>query len=188
MTKIEKILSLYTHKLFPRFSSPSTSRFSNLFTELSDNNSNSNSNQVMNNYSKISEENSKIEKYKIDPKKILNGIEKRNSILIKGIPAAFGALNFYELLTKFCKKINFFYIPGFAIAKWEYIYAFVTIGTKRGVLSIYEGLTLMKEKYKTFNGYDFSKIEIYFCKSQNIIGLTKKYQTDDNQRNFIIGE
>ena len=185
MTKTERILYLYTHKLFPRFTTPAFSRFSNLFSELSDT-TDSDSDSDMEIYPKELEEDPNIERYRINPKKILNGTEKRNSVIIKGIPAAFGALNFYELLTKFCKEINFFYIPGFAIAKWKYIYAFVTIGRRKGVLNIYEGLTLMKEKYKSFKGFDFSKIEIYFCKSQNIIGLTKKYQKEVNQKNFII--
>ena len=186
MTNTEKILYLYTHELFPGFSTPAFSRFSNLFSELSDNDSDSDSDQFMKTYYEELEKNQKLERYRINPKKILNGIEKRSSVIIKGIPSAFGARNFYELLTKFCKEINFFYIPGFAISKWKYIYAFVTIGRRKGVLNIFEGLTLMKEKYKTFKGFDFSKIEIYFCKSQNIIGLTKRYQNEVNQENFII--
>ena len=186
MTKTEKILNLYTHELFPCFSTPEISRFSNLFLELSDNESDSDSDQFMKNYSEELQKNQKLERYMINPKKILNGSEKRSSIIIKGIPSAFGARNFYEFLTKFCKDINFFYIPGFAINKWKYIYAFATIGSRKGVLNIFEGLTLMKEKYKTFKGFDFSKIEIYFCKSQNIIGLTKRCQNEVSQNNFII--
>ena len=186
MTKTERILCLYTQKLFPRFSSPAFSRFSNLFSDISENGTDSD--RLLRIHSEELEEDPCMERYKINPKKILNGFEKRSSVIIKGIPAGFGARNFYELLTKFCKEINFFYIPGFAIAKWEYIYAFATIGRRKGVLNIYEGLNLMKEKYKNFKGFDFSKIEIYFCKSQNIIGLTKKYQKEVNQNNFIISK
>ena len=127
-----------------------------------------------------------MERYRINPKKIIDGIEKRTSIIIKGIPADFGVLNFFGLLTKFCKKIKFFYVPGFAIAKWKYIYAFVTIGHRMGVLDIFEALTLMRDKFKIYNGFDFSKIEIYFCKTQNIINLTKKYKKEVNLKNFII--
>ena len=186
MTKMEKILHLYTHKLFPRFSTPAYSRFTSLFSEISDNDSDSDSDQSIEIYSQELKNDPKMERYIINPKKILLGIEKRNSVIIKGIPADFGPLNFYELLKKFCKEISFFYIPGFAIAKWKYIYAFVTIGRRMGVLNIFESLNLIKDKYKTFKGCDFSKIEIYFCKSQNIIGLTKKYQKEANHKNFII--
>ena len=163
------IIEINLQKLFPKFSSPISSRFSELFREISETN-----------------KTESPKKYLIFPKKIINGTEKRTSIIIKGIPSAFGCQNFYELLTNFCSDIKFFYIPAYAANKWKYIYAFVTIGRRKGVLNIFEGLTLMKEKYKTFKGFDFSKIEIYFCKSQNIIGLTKKCQNKVNQDNFII--
>ena len=186
MTKMEKALYLYTNKLFPHFSTPSISRFSELFSKLSDNDSCLDSDQLKEIYSTELKEDINMEKYQINPKKIKDGIEKRNSIIIKGIPSDFGPYNFYELLTKFCKDIKFFYIPGFVINKWKYIYAFVKIGSQMGVLDIFEALTFMRDKFKTYNGFDFSKIEIYFCKSKNIIGLTKKYQKEANQKNFII--
>ena len=186
MTKTEKFLHLYTHKLFPRFSTPVFSRFSGLFSQLSDNDPDSDSAQLMEIYAKELNVELNMERYRIDPEKILNGFEKRNSIIIKGIPADLGPLNFYQLLTNFSKDIKFFYIPGFAIAKWKYIYAFVTINRRMGVLNIFEGLTIMRDKFKTYKGSDFSKIEIYFCKSQNIISLTKKYQKKVNNKNTII--
>ena len=186
MTKMEKFLYLYTHKLFPRFSTPTSSRFSELFSKLSSSNSCLDSDQLTEIYTKELKKDPNMEKYRINPEKILNGIEKRNSIIIKGIPADFGVLNFYELLTTFCKDIKFFYVPGFAIAKWKYIYAFVTISRRMGVLDIFEALTLIRDKFQTYKDSDFSKIEIYFCKSQNIIGLTKKNQKEVNKNNFII--
>ena len=187
MTKTERILCAYTHRLFPQFNTPAFSRFASLFSELLEREIDTESERLAKIFPKeIEEDEQLLERYRINPKKIINGFEKRSSVIIKGIPADFGALNFYELLTKFCKEIKFFYIPGFAIAKWKYVYAFVTIGRRKGVLNIFEGLNMMKEKYKTFKGFDFSKIEVYFCKSQNIIGLTKKYQNEENQNNFII--
>ena len=177
MTKMERVLCLYTQKLFPQFSTPAFSRFSTLFSELYEKDLEidlltKTTNQELDELDKIPN----IEKFRINPRTILNGTERRNSIIIKGIPSALGASNFYQLLTKFSKEINFFYIPGFSITKWKYIYAFATIGRRKGVLNIYKGLTLIKEKFNNYKGFDFSKIEIYFCKSQNIIGLTKKYQ------------
>ena len=183
MSQTERILYMHVRKLFPRFSTPAYSRFSDLFSELS---SNSTFDQLKPTNFKESEDETNLEKYRINPEKIIDGIEKRTSVIIKGIPANFGALNFYKLLTKFCSEINFFYIPGFALAKWEYIYAFVTIGHRKGVLNIFLGLNSLKNRNKILKGFDFSKIEIYFCKSQNIIGLTKKYQQETNQKNFVI--
>ena len=181
---MEKTLYLYPHKLFPRFSTPNSSRFSELFSELSDNDSDSDFDGQLNEiYSKELEDDPNIERCRIDPEKLLNGIEKRNSIVIKGIPSDFGAHNFYELLTKFCKKIKFF-----ATTKRNYTYAFVTINHGMEVLNIFEALTLMKEELKIYKGYDFSKIEIYFSKSQNIIDLAKKYHKKVSQKNFIVCE
>ena len=54
------------------------------------------------------------------------------------------------------------------------------------VLNIFEALTLMRDKLKIYKGFNFTKIEIYFCKYQNLIDLTKKYQKEVDQKNFII--
>ena len=179
---MEKMLFLYTKKLFPNFSSPSFSRFSKLFSELSKNDSNSD--QLIKICSEELEDDTDIDKYMINPDKILDGTEKRNSIVIKGIPSAFGPRNFYELLTGFGEEINYFFIPWFAIDKWKYLYAFVTVGRRKGVLNIFNELVSIRDK-KIFKGFDFSKIEVYFCKSRNIIGLTKKSQKE-NKKNFMI--
>ena len=186
MTIIEKYLHLHLQKLFPHFSRPLSSRFSMLFYELSKINIINSENSIKIDQKKKENQKKFLEKYRIYPEKILNGIEKRTSIIIKEIPGDYGAMNFYKLLTKFCNEINFFYIPDFAIEKWEYIYAFVTVGHRKGVLDIYEGLNLLKEKYKTFKGHDFTKIEVYFCRSQNIRGLKKKCQKETNKKNFCI--
>ena len=163
------IIETNLQKLFPKFSSPLSSRFSELFREISETN-----------------KTESPKKYLIFPKKIINGTEKRTSIIIKGIPSAFGCQNFYELLTNFCSDIKFFYIPAYAANKWRYIYAFVNIGNPKGVLDIFEGLSIIRDKYKNYKGFDFSKIEIYFCKSQNINGLIRKYQNDIYESNFLV--
>lgn len=191
MNRTERFLQSYLERIFPSYNSPESSRFSELFLEM-----NRRSSQKLLKQKKqkvISEEDEEentadvnLEKYLIYPQKILSGEEKRTSIIIKGIPCAFGCKNFYDLLRMFCRDITFFYIPGFAIAKWEYIYAFATIGNRRGVLNIYEGLNSIKEKYRIFKGFDFSNIEIYFSKLQNINALTKKFKKDGIQNNFVI--
>lgn len=191
MNRTEKFLHSYLDRLFPSYASPNSSRFSQLFAEMCKKTQlklkikKELMKSQKDEEEKIDEE-VNLEKYIIYPQKILSGEEKRTSIIIKGIPCAFGCQNFYELLRMFCKDINFFYIPGFAIVKWQYIYAFATIGNRRGVLNIYEGLSSIKEKYKNFKGYDFSQIEIYFSKSQNINALTKKFKKDGFQNNFVV--
>ena len=169
-------------KLFPIFSSPDKSRFSELFSEITKTDRASYSPQ----FSDSDKEASNFKKYLIIPNKIINGLEKRTSIIIKGIPASFGCLNFYTLLSQFCKDIDFFYIPGYALSKWNYIYAFVNVRNRKSVLDIFEGLTIMRDKYQTFRGFDFSKIEIYFCKSQKVNSLIKKCQNETNPNNFLI--
>ena len=185
MTKMESFLQLYVTKLFPNFSRPLSSRFSGLFYELSKINIIQPEHLKKVNLKKENE-NQDLEKYRIYPEKLLNGTEKRTSIIIKEIPCGFGVLNFYKLLTKFSDDIKFFYIPGFTVAKWEYIYAFVTTSNQKGVLDIYEGLILLKNKYKNLKGCDFSKIEVYFCRSQNITGLRNKRQKEIDKKNFFI--
>lgn len=157
------------HKLFPKFNSPITSRFSDFFKKISE-----------------KKKNESTKKYLIIPEKIQNDKEKRTSIIIKGIPSAFGYQNFYDLLYHFNKNIKFFYIPSFGTNRWKFVYAFVNLLDKNGVLDIYKGLNLIKDKFKSINGYDFSKIEIYFSKSQNINRLIKKYQKNFYQNHFLI--
>ena len=187
MNEVEKHLFWYLKKLFPHFISPLSSRFSGLFYELSKSNLTNKENLTKINTNN-EKENPCLEKYRINPEKILNHTEKRTSIIIKEIPGAFGALNFYKLLTKFSNQINCFYIPGFAIEKWEYIYAFVTIDNIKGVLDIYEGLTLLKNKFKTFKGYDFSKIEVYYCRSQSKTSFMKKCLNKSDSKSIFISK
>ena len=169
-------------ELFPIFSSPNKSRFSDLFSEISEKDRNSYSPQIPD----PEKDANNFKKYLIIPNRIINGLEKRTSIIIKGIPASFGCLNFYTLLCQFCKDIDFFYVPGYALTKWNYIYAFVNVRNRKSVLDIFEGLTIMRDKYQTFRGFDFSKIEIYFCKSQKVNCLIKKCQNETNPNNFLI--
>ena len=185
MSEIEKYLQLYIQKLFPQFKSPLSSRFSSLFYEMSKINI-----IKSENLTKIDKEKEKkdrnIEKYRINPENILNGIEKRTSIIIKEIPRAFGVLNFYKLLTKFTNQINCFFVPGFAIVKREYIYAYVNISHRKGVLDVFEGINFLRDNFKIFKGYDFSKIEIYFCKYQNRKRLMKKCNKEIGYKDFFI--
>lgn len=178
---MEKKYHSYIRMLFSRFSSPEKSRFSTFFNEMSP--------SFEDSFLQNSDSDKRDEdfcKYLINPKKIISGAEKRTSIIIKGIPFSFGCLNFYHLLTQFSKDIDFFYIPGYALGKWKYIYAFINVRHCKGILNIYEGLTTIRDKYRRYGGYDFSKIEIYFCKSKNINGLMKKCQNDKNVNNFLI--
>ena len=182
---MEIFLQLNLQKLFPNFNSPLSSRFSKLFYELSKINLPQSENLPKTDQKKV-KENQDLENFIINPEKILKGDETRTSIIIKQIPAAFGPLNFYELLSKFSDQIEFFYVPDFEIAKWKYIYAFVTVSNQKGVLDIYKGLTLLRDVFKTFKGYNFSKIEVYFCRSQNRTSLMKNCQKGIDQKNFFV--
>ena len=180
---MEKKLQFYLEILFPHFTSPLISRFSELFDEISNNSINTITKKDKNDLNKVNENIS--EDFIIYPQKIIDGMEKRKLIIIKGIPTAFGCLNFLELLNKFCNDVNFVCIPGFALVTWEYVYAFVNIGTRKGLLNIFYGLNVIKNKYKTLQGYDFSNLEIYFCKTQNVNTLLKKYQNENNKNTFL---
>ena len=181
---MENKLQLYLEILFPHFTSPLISRFSELFNEISNNSTNTTNKKSKNDFNKVSE-NISLDDYIIYPQKIIAGLEKRKLIIIKGIPTAFGCLNFLELLNKFCNDVNFVCIPGFALVTWDYVYAFVNTGSRKGLLNIFYGLNVIRDKYKTFKGYDFSNLEIYFCKTQNVNTLLKKYQNESNQNTFL---
>lgn len=171
----QNLLNLF----FTKFNTPTCSRFTNFFKSIT-------KNKTLNNKEKIETQESKIKNYRISENSIKNGIDKRTSIIIKGIPVSFGCINFYKLLKEFCSNINFFYIPYYIFKKEKYMYAIINVKNSKSILNIYQCLNIIKKKFKNMNYY-FGNINIFYCKTQGYYSLKKKY-TDENLNIFLVCE
>ena len=173
----------YIKSHFNRFSSPVCSRFKQFFEQIS------NEETQLSKRIKIKNEQNgkKNDNYKIEVEKIISGEEKRTTLIIKGIPSSFGCLNFYKLLKKFYRNINFFFIPGYIYKQKEFMYVFVNVKYPKGVINIYECINALKEKFENIFGFNLSGINTSYCKTQGYRSLKNKY-TSENFSNFLIYE
>ena len=153
----------YIRFLFPKYKPSPYSRFTKFFQEITNLNKKfCNSKLILS------------KSYDINISEIKNGHEKRSSIIIKYIPSLLGPKKFYDLLKRFSKKINFFYIPGFISSQKQYMYAFVNVCNNKEIISIVNQLTLIKNKHWSYCGFDLRYLEIYFSKTQGYKALKKK--------------
>ena len=147
-------------KFFPKFDHPEKSRFCDLFEQIL---KNENSN------------NCKIYKtLDININKIISGRDKRTSLIIKGFPSEMQTQEVLYILSQFTKNINFFYIPPSVKEQKRFMYAFINLTNYKSIISLFIGLSNLRDKYKTIFGFDFKQIEIYYSKSQGVESLMKK--------------
>ena len=147
-------------KYFPQFNHPKKSRFCDFFEQL------------------LKEENSNINKiYKtlnININDILLGKDIRTSLIIKGFPSEMQTQEVLNLLLRFTNNINFFHIPPSVKEQKKYMYAFVNLTNYKSIISLFIGLSNLRDQYKSVFGFDFKQIEIYYSKTQGLDSLKKK--------------
>ena len=171
---MEQEIAKCMKKVFPKYQPSSYSRFTKFFQEISN---------INKTFSEQKVETGK--NFEINISEIKNGNEKRSSIIIKCIPSLLGPKNFYNLLHNFSKKINFFYIPGYVSNQKQYMYAIINLSNNKGIINIVNGLTVIKNKYGFYCGFDFRHLEFYFCKTQGYKALSRKYK-NELMNDFII--
>ena len=158
---MEDEITYILQKYFPFYSHPEKSRFTGLFEELAKKDSLSNTSKSYKSLDIITDE-------------ILLGRDRRTSLIIKGFPSEMRAQDVLLLLQQFTNNINFFYIPPLIQEQKRYMYAFVNLANYKSIIPLYIGLTNLRDKYKSFYGYDFKEIEIYYSKTQGQKALMKK--------------
>lgn len=148
-------------KYFPFYSRPEKSRFTDLFEELTK--------------KENPQHNTKFYKtLDIIPNEILSGHDRRTSLIIKGFPSEMKTEDVFNLLLQFTKNINFFHIPPFIKEQKRYMYAFLNLTNSKSIIPLYYGLTKLRDKYKSYRGFDLKEIEIYYSKTQGQKSLIKK--------------
>ena len=149
------LLDLY----FPQFSSPPSSRFESLFLYLNKINSTTKKKFVVS--------------YTILPDQVMQGEDKRTSLIIKNIPKNVKKKEIRNMIEKY-GNINFL-----AVSKDKnianFIVAYLNVINYKSVVPIYMGL-----RKQTFNYLGKTKnIEIYYSKIQGKDELKKVFKNDN---------
>jgi RNA recognition motif-containing protein len=143
---------------FPQFNSPPCSRFESLFIFLNKNDSNVRKKNIVS--------------YTIFPERIMQGEDKRTSLILKNIPKNIKKKDIRNMIEKF-GNINFL-----SISKDQnidnFIVAYLNVINYKSIVPIYMGLRKHTFTYlgKTIN------IEIYYSKVQGKDELKKMFKNN----------
>ena len=147
-------------KYYHKFAHPEKSRFSDFFKQL------------------LKEEDINADTFSktfdININEILLGRDQRTSLIIKGFPSQMQPQEVLYILSQFTKNINYFYIPPSVKEQKKYMYAFVNLANYKSIISLFIGLSDLRDKYKNIYGFDFTQIEVYYSKTQGLKSLMKK--------------
>ena len=143
------IIRLY----FPNFKSPSSSRFESLFFSLSKIDENKDSNYLS---------------YKILPEKIIQGLDKRSSLIIKNIPKYIKKIEIRNMIQQF-GNINCLLLTEDEQNE-NLINAYLNVINYRSIVPIY--MALRNHKFIIFN--KIIQIEINYSKIQGKEELKKQ--------------
>ena len=149
------LLQLY----FPQFNSPETSRFESLFIFLNKNDSNTKKKNIVS--------------YTIFPERIMQGEDKRTSLIIKNIPKNVKKKTIRNMIEKY-GNINFLSISKDQKNINNFIVAYLNVINYKSIVPIYMGLRKQTFYYlgKKIN------IEIYYSKMQGKDELKKVFKND----------
>ena len=148
------IIKLY----FPQFKSPSASRFQNFFFDL-------------NKYEKSKGKKKEIS-YKIFPDKIMQGEDKRSSIIIKNIPKNMKKKDIRKMVEKY-GNINFLSIIKDG-EKENYMKAYINVINYKSIVPIYMNLRNVNFNYKG----NLLNIQIIYSDIQGKAELKNNFSTD----------
>jgi RNA recognition motif-containing protein len=151
--------SIYLQLYFSQFNSPPSSRFESLFIFLSKNDSKVKKKHVISNI--------------ILPERVMQGEDKRTSLIIKNIPKNVKKKDIRNMIEKY-GNINFLSISKDQNIN-NYIVAYLNVINYKSVVPIYMGL-----RKQTFNYLGKTKnIEIYYSKIQGKDELKKVFKNDN---------
>ena len=151
--------SIYLQLYFSQFNSPPSSRFESLFIFLSKNDSKVKKKHVISNI--------------ILPERVMQGEDKRTSLIIKNIPKNVKKKDIRNMIEKY-GNINFLSISKDQNIN-NYIVAYLNVINYKSVVPIYMGL-----RKQTFNYLGKTKnIEIYYSKIPGKDELKKVFKNDN---------
>lgn len=154
--QINIILRLY----FPFFTQKeNSSRFEKFFIKLSKKNKKA--------QDKNANIDNKLFSFNINPSKIIQGLDKRTSIILKNIPNCLNRVNFRNFIETF-GNINYFYIRQDKNNKFLSL-AFINFVNHRSIVNIY--MYIRKNRYQYFS--KLGDISIFYSKIQGKENLLK---------------
>jgi RNA recognition motif-containing protein len=158
ITKNEIILQF----LFPKYKPAIESRFITLFQI------NKNKKINYNNYS-----------FEISFEKIINGEDKRTSVILKNIPFQMTKKDLYELLEGI-GNINYLYLPFDKNSKQNLGFGYVNLVNFKNIINLCN-----KIKEYNLNNKNLKKnIEIFYSKYQGKLALSKMFEKREYSKNM----
>lgn len=116
------------------------------------------------------------------PKNIMLDLDKRTSIIIKNIPDNISSIEFKNIILKYCKFFDFFYVPQSVTTKKKLRVAFINVLNYKNIVPIYMGL-LFKTKFN-YNDKN-AHMEICYSKVQGKVELIKRFLHEFHQQKFL---
>ena len=164
--------------LFHGFNYPQESRFINLFHNPKNNRA-KNTNKT------------KEKSLNIEPLNIINGKDKRTSIIIKNLPNDINKEDLKSIIEPL-GNINFIYIPLLIKNKnkTNYPCAYINVINYKTILKIIQKFEQIKTLNHIQNNKDFSKVEIFYSGTQgkyvliNRFILEKKFLPPNQTKSF----
>lgn len=156
---MESVDSIYLRLYFPNFSHPNSSRFSSFFHSMEKKN-------------KILTKNEYIPSKIIYPEKIIQGVDKRSSIVLKNIPKSWNKKSIRKLIETY-GNLNYFYIIPDTNNKFTSC-VYINLINYKSIVNIY--MSLRKLKFNIDN--KVVDIEIYYSLIQGKKDLIKEFNED----------
>lgn len=160
-------------KIFPSFSSPKTSRFTELFKNIKNKKyyqtktetySNNCSDILYNNKS------TKMKNFEINIERVISGLDQRTSLMIKNIPSVFSKTKAKKFLANLV-KLNYLYVPSIDNGKKILGFSFVNLCDYKDIIT----LTKKINYFNNFHSNNNKKIEIYYFKCHGVDSLIKTF-------------
>ena len=170
-TYLPKEPSLLLAELFPRLSRPNKSRFLEFF-ETESKKISSQTNNLTPPLEKSSSKKSKKNKKRsmdLNLLKILNGADKRTSLMIKNIPISAKETDVLQWLSSLA-KLNYIYVPKDQQSNQILGFAFINVCKYTDILDLIRNV----KKYQKVN-FNIKKIAICYSHKQGFKLLTKSF-------------
>ena len=155
--------SLILFELFPTLSHPSKSRFEEFFRK---------ENFEINSKQKNKISSSKIIDHKMELNliNIMNGMDKRTSLMIKNIPKEIDEKNVIKWLLQLT-KLNYIYVPKNKSSNKILGFAFINVCDCINIIELQRKLSLLQNN----NNNKVKKIEVMYSYKQGLKSLSKSF-------------
>ena len=127
-----------------------------------------------------------MDKYKINKNRIISGKDRRTSLIIKNLPREISKYEMFYLLKLYTNNIDFFYLEKSLDENNKTNNAFINLTNTKALLTLFEGLSNLRDIYKFYNGHNFSDILIFYSHNQGLESLRRRFEEEKKENIAII--